>query len=412
MENATKNNIPIRDEDNNLLSVTSSDLNYTDISQFVEIDNKDFTYNINVDSIDSEFKEFIIAEKTIAEKISDMFNLYEEVKNNINIQNAEQSHMYLFDSSKIYIGKQNLIPVDRDEYSKLTVQVENLKTQLNACNETKNAENLVRDKKLTALYSTFNSIKNGAVNIIDSTLLPVVEDNLQLQYALNSLKSIISQPITYLVENKNELTVEKRSFKDQRYDITYNYLSNPNYFNDIFRNLLNNPDLSRYQSEIASLKARISELESLLDSGGGSSGGSGTSGGGDTSNIKNAYNTVWDNMYNITVKPMEIKLENWKTNIPDNTSYYSARQLITDATNFLDSSIKEDPTSSFNDGYRMLLILSRKYITNMSGALSSVYASKNGTKDQYNNAIATAISYNHGENIGFKKQLELMGKIP
>jgi len=256
-----------RDKDDNIVSVTSSDVSYFSENQFIELENKNYKYkNINV--IDYGFNEFIVAEETTDEKVTNFFNSYNDVKDDIKIFGQTESHEFLFNSSKDYLGKNDIIAVSSTVYSNTIAENANLKDDLRVKDELCAAKIEAAERELVALYNTMASIKNSAISIIDTSLLPIT-DNLQLKNTFNSLKAILGQSVEYLIENKPDLVNKKISINN--YDIgadtgkeilnntiTYNFLNDDDYLKTKFNEMLSNPEFAELHAIIADLRAQLS----------------------------------------------------------------------------------------------------------------------------------------------------------
>lgn len=268
-----------RDTDNNLLSITSSDISYTDETQFLEIENTNYSYNLNSGVIDFDFKEIDIDIETIDDKKSKMFNLYNEVKNDVNITGSIESHEYLFNSSKNFLNKDNLIILDNNEYSNLIIDYSNSIDDLNVCEQRSIAEKEIYNRQNTAIYDTFNNIVNTSIQIMDSTILPTIKDSsiLSLMY---SLKAILAQSTKYLLDNKSSLMNKTVKFSDfesynkngiptkrENNTITYTYLSNQQPLIDAFGTISQNySDSSKLISEITTLQLQNDKLTKDIQS--------------------------------------------------------------------------------------------------------------------------------------------------
>jgi len=263
-----------RDSDNNLLSITSSDISYKDDSQFIEIENNNYSYNINNKLIDFDFKELNTEVETVDTKKSQMFNLYNEVKNDIQITGLTESHEYLFNSSKSYLNKDNLIILDNDEYFDLVIGYSNSIDDLNVMSERKTAEKEIYDRQNTAIYDTFSNIVSTGVQLLDSNIIPNTSDNNVLSL-LYSLKTVLGQTTTYLLDNRSSLTnkttkiIDSDIYKDRGIEtkkenntITYTYLSNQQPLIDAFNSITKNVnDNSQLLSTITSLQIENNKLK-------------------------------------------------------------------------------------------------------------------------------------------------------
>lgn len=269
-KNSINNINTLRDLDNNIISVTSSDKSYLDLDQFIEIDNSSYSYN-DIGLINYNFEEFSISTSSLYDEINAFFTTYNNIKSNINVFGTEQSHEYIFNSTKDVLNRNNLTIVDSYEYSDLIIKNSNLVDDLSVKDEILNAEKELYERQLTALYETVNSIKVGSINIIDNILLPIAQNNEQLKHSFNSLKIILNQSIDYLLENKSSLAIKKTTINDfdikdvkgskvVNNTIIYNYLNDEQYIRTAYDKLIN-INMNDIMSQVTNLENKIKELE-------------------------------------------------------------------------------------------------------------------------------------------------------